>query len=101
MANSRASTERRLRAAVKAGAYWELDQLLTVYRREVEAGWKAAESVAARRELAGDVTALLQWARHSILAASAHAQRRLLHLMRQDAYAASARPMLDQLELDA
>ena len=99
--SSRRATEERLRLAVTARAYWEVDQVLAVYRRDVEACWKAAASAVDRREIATEVTGLLQWTRHSILAARSHTQRKLQHLSRQGAYVASGARRVEQLDLDA
>jgi hypothetical protein len=94
-------TAERLRDAVVKGAYWEVDQLLTVYRREVEAHWKTTTSSEERREIATQVTGLLQWARHSILASRSHTQSRVNRLVRQGAYVEIGSAPLEQLELDA
>jgi len=94
------TTADRLRAAVTAGAYWEVDQLLCVYRREVEATWKTTRSKEKRREIATEVTTLLQWARNSILASRSHTQSRVIEFSRQGAYS-PAMSKVDQLELDA
>jgi hypothetical protein len=75
-----------LRGAVTAGDYREMERLLEVYRGEVEVWWKASTSVDERQAMAREVTALLTWARESILAGRAHAQRKLIHLTRQSAY---------------
>jgi hypothetical protein len=80
-------TAERLRAAVSTGNYRLLDQLLDVYRMEVEASWKAAATAEQRREISSDVTALLGWARHAILVSRAHAQGKLLQFKRRNAYA--------------
>jgi len=81
-----------VRAAVCAGDYRQLDELLEVYRAEVEASWRSAETPEQRREISTETTALLQWARFSILAARAHAQRKLIHLKSGNAYAPGASP---------
>ena len=94
-----ARTAERLRKAVAAGAYWEVDQLLVVLRREVEACWKTTQSAERRREISEEVTWLLKWSRHSILAARSHTQSRLNRLSRLHAYGATVQP--EQLELDA
>jgi hypothetical protein len=93
-------TAERLRKAVTTGAYWEVDQLLGVYRREVEASWKASNPVD-RQTLATEVTSLLQWARHSILASRSHTQHRLARLSRQGAYVSTGLRPIEQLELEA
>jgi phosphoenolpyruvate carboxylase len=96
-----ARTAERLRKAVAAGAYWEVDQLLVVLRREVEACWKTTQSAERRREISEEVTGLLKWSRHSILAARSHAQNRLNRLSRLHAYGATGSVQPEQLELDA
>jgi hypothetical protein len=85
---------------VAAGAYWEVDQLLEVFRREVEGCWNETNSADQRREIAAEVTGVLQWARHSILAARSHTQRKLIHLSRQGAYATVGSAQVEQLELN-
>jgi hypothetical protein len=84
------ATAERLRAAVSTGNYRRLDQLLDVYRREVEASWNTADTPEQRLAISSEVTALLQWARHAILAAWAHAQGKLLQFKRQSAYASGS-----------
>jgi hypothetical protein len=91
----------RIREAVSRGAYGELDRLLDVYRHEVEVNWQAATSAEERHMIATEVTAVLAWARASILAARSHAQSKLIHLTRHGAYAASAARRATQLDLDA
>ena len=76
-----------LRTAVSSGAYGEADQLLGVYRGEMEANWQAAASPEQRAAIAADVTELLEWARTATLAARSHAQSKLIHLTRRKAYA--------------
>jgi hypothetical protein len=79
----------RIREAVAAGAYGEVERLLVVYRREVEQLWHATSEQAERQAIAQEVTGLLQWARHSILAARAHTQIKLIQFRRQHAYSPS------------
>ena len=86
MSQTISPTAERLRAAVSTGNYRLFDQLLDVYRREVETAWKAALTAEQRRAISSEVTALLGWARHAILAARAHAQGKLLQFNRQSAY---------------
>jgi hypothetical protein len=80
------ATAERLRAAVSTGNYRLVDQLLDVYRQEVETSWKSALTPEQRRAISSEVTALLGWARHAILAARAHAQGKLLQFNRRSAY---------------
>jgi hypothetical protein len=79
----------RLRAAVASGAYGEVERLLEVYRREVEQLWHATPEQAKRQAIAQEVTGLLRWARHAILAARAHTQTKLIQYRRQHAYTPS------------
>ena len=79
-------TADRLRAAVASGSYGEVDRLLDVYRREVEQEWHAA-AAEERQAIAREVTGVLQWARHTILAARSHTQSKLIQFRRQHAYA--------------
>ena len=76
----------RLRLAVADGSYGEVQQLLTQYGAEVESHWKAAPEDQ-RRLIAQEATSLLDWARHTILAARSHAQHRHAQFARQSAYA--------------
>jgi hypothetical protein len=75
-----------LRAAVASGAYGEVERLLVLYRREVEQVWHATSEKAERQAIAQEVTSVLQWARHAILAARAHTQSKLIQFHRQHAY---------------
>jgi len=88
-------TAELLRNAVAAADYREVERLLDVYRGEVEARWKTTTSADERRSISTEVTALLGWARQTILAARAHTQRKLLHLTRQSAYVAAGSRTLD------
>jgi hypothetical protein len=76
----------RLRLAVAAGSYEEVQQLLTEYGAEVESRWRAS-SEAQRRLIAQEATSLLDWARRTILATRSHTQQRQVQLVRQSAYA--------------
>jgi len=89
-------TAELLHGAVAAGDYREVERLLDLYRGEVEACWKAATSAEERQQISRDVTVLLGWARQTILAARAHAQRKLIHLTRQSAYVSASSQSLDQ-----
>jgi hypothetical protein len=79
----------RLRSAVTAGSYAEVDQLLVEYGASVDREWRAA-SEERRRDLAREASSLFDWAKHTILAARAHAQLRQAQLSRQSAYVKSA-----------
>jgi hypothetical protein len=93
-------TARRLRNAVAAGTYWEADQLLATYRREVEDLWRIS-SVEERRVISTEVIDLLRWARHSILASRSHTQSKLIRLTGRSAYAGNAARPAAPLELEA
>lgn len=82
----RTEASNRLRAAVAAGAYGEVERLLDVYRREVEQLWHATPEQAQRQAIAREVTSLLRWSRYAILAARAHTQSKLIQFRRQHAY---------------
>jgi hypothetical protein len=79
----------QLRAAVASGAYGEVERLLELYRNEVEQLWHATPEQAQRQAIAQEVTSLLRWSRHAILAARAHTQTKLIQFHRQRAYAPS------------
>lgn len=89
------TTADRLRAAVVRGAYTEVDELLVVYRHEVESVWQVLGSAQERATLAAEVIGLLRWSRQAMLAARAHAQSRLIRisdeLSRQAAYSSQSR----------
>jgi hypothetical protein len=74
-------------SAIRSGAYGDAEQLLIELRREVEACWGGA-SPSDRKEISTEITSLLEWARHTILAKRSHTQARLIGLTRQGAYAA-------------
>jgi len=93
-------TAERIRTAVAAGAYWETEQLLAVYRREVEERWRAA-SAEDQRVISTEVFELLRWTRHSILAARSHTQSKLVRLTGRNAYAANSARAADRLVLEA
>jgi hypothetical protein len=76
----------RLRLAIAAGSYEEVQQLLTEFGAEVESCWRAS-SEAQRRLIARDATSLLEWARRTILAGRSHGQHKHAQLTRQGAYA--------------
>ena len=80
-------TVERIRTAIASGSYAEADRLLGVFRGEMQANWEAASSVEERAAIATEVNSLLEWARTATLAARSHAQRKLIHLTRRNAYA--------------
>jgi len=94
-------TADRLRSAAAAGAYAEVDFLLEGYRHEVEGCWKSATSVEERRAISTEVTSLLQWIRHTILAKRSHTQHKLIQLSRRSAYASCGARKPAHLQLDA
>lgn len=77
--------------SVSAGDYAEAQQILAQFGAEVEAHWHAAPPDE-QSAIASDATNLLQWAKHTILAARAHAQHQHAQLTGQSAYAKSATP---------
>jgi hypothetical protein len=81
------TTVEQLRFAVSTGSYGEVQRLLTQYGGEVESSWRAL-SEEQRRLVAREATSLLEWTRHTILAARSHAQYRQAQWRRQSAYAA-------------
>ncbi|MGD1090848.1 MAG: hypothetical protein ABSB35_02520 [Bryobacteraceae bacterium] len=93
-------TAERIRTAIAAGTYWEADQLLVVYRREVEECWRAA-SPEEQRVLSREVIDLLRWARHSILAARSHTRSKLVRLTGRSAYAGNSARPANPIELEA
>jgi hypothetical protein len=88
------------RRAVSAGAFLEAEQLLEIYRREVEASWKAATCDQQRLSIAMEVGGVFEWARTATLAARSHAQHKLILLRRESAYTPSISTN-DLLHLDA
>jgi hypothetical protein len=79
------------RKAVSAGAFLEAEQLLEMYRRDVEASWHAAISDDQRLAIALEVSETFEWARTATLAARSHTQRKLILLRREAAYMPSMR----------
>jgi hypothetical protein len=75
-----------LRTAVTSRAYAEAERLLGIYRGEMQVCWAAAVSPEDRAAIAAGVGDLLEWARVATLAGRAHAQRKLIHLTRTQAY---------------
>ena len=84
----RQGTAELLREAVTAGAYGEAERLLAAYRGEMQAAWDQAHSRKQREVISAEVGDLLQWARSATLAARAHAQGKLIHLLRRRTYEA-------------
>jgi hypothetical protein len=89
----------RLRASVAAGDYAELQLLLVEYGADVATQWRAA-SEDERRVIARESTSLLEWVKHSILAARAHAQLSHVESVRQRVYATTAASR-SSVEIDA
>jgi hypothetical protein len=88
------------RKAVSAGAFLEAEQLLEMYRRYVEAFWKAATSEEEQQAISTEVSSTLEWARTATLAARSHTQRKLILLSRDSAYTPGIRKS-EVLNLDA
>ena len=83
---------KQLHAAIQRGAWSTAQELLTEFRLEVEASWRAAENEQERRALSQDVTGFLQWARAMTMTSREQANSRLNRLNRRHAYAASPSP---------
>jgi hypothetical protein len=79
------------RSAVSAGAFSEAEQLLELYRRQVETCWNAATTDDQRQAIALEVSEIFEWARTATLSARSHAQRKLILLHRESAYTPSVR----------
>ena len=79
------------RKAVSAEAFSEAEQLLEMYRREVETSWNAATSDGERLAIATEVGDVFEWARTATLSARSHTQRKLILLRRESAYTPSVR----------
>jgi hypothetical protein len=86
---SKSAAAESFRSAVSAGAFLEAQQLLELYRHEVEASWKAATSSEERHAISTEVSGVLEWARRTTLSARSHAQRKLILVGREVAYAPS------------
>jgi hypothetical protein len=86
---SKSAAAELFRRAVSAGAFLEAQQYLELYRHEVEASWKATTSSEDRQAISTEVSAVLEWARRTTLSARSHAQRKLILLGREGAYAPS------------
>jgi len=81
----------RFRRAVAAGAFLEAQELIELYRGDVESSWNAATSDEQRRAIALEVSETFEWARTATLAARSHTQRKLILLRRESAYTPSVR----------
>jgi hypothetical protein len=88
------------RSAVSAGALAEAEQLLELYRRDVEASWHAATCDDERLAIAMEVSDVFEWARTATLSIRAHTQRKLILLRRESAYMPNMRKN-ELLNLDA
>ncbi len=84
--HSKIAAAELFRGAVSAGAFLEAEQLLELYRREVELTWNTATSAIERRAIAAEVETILEWARRATLSARSHTQRKLILLGREGAY---------------
>jgi hypothetical protein len=91
MSKTPSPTIERLHSAVSSSAYAEAEQLLGVYRGEVQGRWQAATSAEQREAIVAEVGELHRWVRTATLAARAHTQRKLIHLTCKTAYAAQYR----------
>jgi hypothetical protein len=80
-------TSDRLHAAIQSGAWSTAQDLLTMFRQEVEESWRAAKTEQERRVISQNVTGFLEWARAMTLTSRAHAADSLNRLSRRHAYA--------------
>ena len=80
----------RLHAAIQTGAWSTAQELLTDFRLEVEASWRAAANEQERRAISHNVTSFLQWARAMTIISRDHTRSRLNRLNRSHAYAGPA-----------
>ena len=80
-------TSDRLRAAIQSGAWSTAQELLTSFRVEVEAAWRAAATEQERRAISQNVTGFLEWARAMTLTSREHTHTHLNRLNRRHAYA--------------
>jgi hypothetical protein len=80
-------TSDRLHTAIQAGAWSTAQELLTSFRVEVEAAWRAAATEQERRAISQNVTGFLEWARAMTLTSREHTRARLNRLDRRHAYA--------------
>jgi hypothetical protein len=79
-------TSDHLHAAIQSGAWSTAQELLTAFRAEVEASWRAAATEQERRAISENVTGFLQWARAMTITSRGHSQDRLNRLNRRHAY---------------
>lgn len=96
---SRATTTAEFRAAIGAGNYGAAERLLGELRAEVDAVWPAA-SAEQRQSMAGEVLALLKWARQTTLVKRSHLQKRLHEMNRHSAYLPAQRLRSGLVEFD-
>jgi hypothetical protein len=80
-------TSDRLHAAIQSGAWSTAQDLLTAFRQEVEASWRAAKTEQERQVIARETTGFLEWARAMTITSRAHAADSLNRLSRRHAYA--------------
>ena len=80
-------TRDSLHAAIQSGAWSTAQEMLTTFRLEVEAAWRAAANEQERRAISENVTGFLQWARAMTLTSREQANSRLNRLNRRHAYA--------------
>jgi hypothetical protein len=76
-----------LHTAIQSGAWSTAQDLLTAFRLEVEASWRAAATEQERRAISQNVTGFLQWARAMTITSREHTQDRVNRLNRRHAYA--------------
>ena len=79
-------TSSRLHAAIQAGAWSTAQDLLLVFRREVEECWRAAQTQQERRAISEDVTGFLQWARAMTITSRTQASDSLQSMSRRNSY---------------
>jgi hypothetical protein len=97
--SSRAAAD-RFRIAIRRGAHEEAERLLDELRYEVETLWRAAVSREERQEIAAEITALLDWAQHTVTTSRSHAQAKLVRLNRQKAYLVTGAYRRDRVRAD-
>ena len=90
----------RFRIAIRRGAHEEAERVLDELRYEVETLWRAAVSSEERREIASEVTNLLNWAQQTVTASRSHAQAKLVRLNRQKAYLVSGQRRRELVQVD-
>ena len=79
-------TSSRLHAAIQAGAWSTAQDLLVVFRREVEECWRAAETQQERQTISREVTGFLEWARAMTITSRTQAAENLRSMSRRSAY---------------